>query len=292
MEENETIDLLRLLRAELTAVHQQFCHMLALRQWERSELLDRITAIDTVDFKNAMLIIDLLVSRQAKISLPSHQLRPGPDIASIVSSELLMERHLQEVIEGLSISDEEGKRLVDRAAAPRREYRDWLEAEFRRHETGTLEDRTSQGMALLLGELIGLVEQSMLRAFMLWHSERWAEADDAWRLSGAAMLYGTALVKRAALSNWLPTPSAAPEVLMTYDTTDAFHADMTFVRRCADLGRTAADQEDDGAMRRMCERISEDCDLILGMEPAGEFPAVFGRSPVFDSFARTRERHL
>ena len=292
MTEKETNDLLRLLRVELTAVHQQFFHMLALRQWERGDLLDRIAAIDTIDFKNTMQIIDLLVSRQVEVALPSHEFLPGTDIKSIVVSELQMEKRVASVIDDLDVSDKDGKILVDRAAAPRKDYRDWLESKVDGQEQVASPHVTSDGMATYIAELVALVEQSMLRAFMLWHSGQKASADNAWRLSGAAMLYGTALVKRAAHDSWLPTPSTCPEVLMTYDAQDAFLSDMALTRRCAELGRKVAAEADNEEMRRTCLRISEDCDLILSMKAEGEFPATFGRSPVFESFSTTREKHL
>jgi hypothetical protein len=63
-------------------------------------------------------------------------------------------------------------------------------------------------------------------------------------------------------------------------------------KRCADLGRSAAEAGEDGVTRRLCLRIADDCDLIADMEMDQEFPAVFGRSPVFESFVATRDRHL
>jgi bacterioferritin (cytochrome b1) len=293
MENKETDDLLRLLRAELTAVHQQFVHMLALRQWQRGELLDRITAIDTVDFKNAMQIIDSLVSRGNPVSLPSHSFRPGRDVTSILFSEMQMEQHLSRVIETLDITGEAARAYVDKAAAPRGTYRDWLNAEIAKlgpRDRG--EDTTPPSLASFIAELIALVEQPMLHAFKLWHSGQNAEADNAWRLSGAAMLYGTAIIKRAALSGDMPAPAVSPAVQMQEDRTTAFEADMALVQSCADIGRKAADASGDTAMRRVCSKIAEDCDIILDMEPDGEFPATFGRSPVFESFSATREKHL
>ena len=55
---------------------------------------------------------------------------------------------------------------------------------------------------------------------------------------------------------------------------------------------SAATAHADEAMARLCVRIADDCELIANMEMDEEFPAVFGRSPVFESFATTRERHL
>lgn len=72
--------LTHLLRVELTAVHQQFFHVLALRFFNDEELSAQITAVDSEDFKNAMLIIDLLVGEGLPIALPSHQFHPGSDI--------------------------------------------------------------------------------------------------------------------------------------------------------------------------------------------------------------------
>jgi hypothetical protein len=73
---------------------------------------------------------------------------------------------------------------------------------------------------------------------------------------------------------------------------DAFEADMSLVRCCANLGRGAAETEASEPLRRVCSRVAEDCDLIAGMRMTDDFPAVFGRSPVFESFAATCERHL
>ncbi|MDU8946369.1 hypothetical protein [Ovoidimarina sediminis] len=292
MEKREKDCLLRLLRAELTAVHQQFIHMLALRQWQRGEILERITAIDAVDFKNVMHIIDHLAAHQVSASLPSHQIWPGHDVASILSSELRMEQHMASVIDELDFVGGETRPFIDRAAGARGEYRNWLEIEIRRHEPVTCDDKTSKAVAALLAELIALVEQSMMCAFMLWHSGRKIEADNAWRLSGASMLYGTALIKRAAYDGWMPAPSVSPEVLMPYTPEEAFGLDMILVRRCAEMGQEAAKKSGDDAISRICLRISEDCDLMLDMQADGEFPAVFGRSPVFESFAATLEKHL
>lgn len=45
----------------LTAVSQQFFHMLVLRKRGRPDLAARIKLVDDMDFPNAMRIIDLLL---------------------------------------------------------------------------------------------------------------------------------------------------------------------------------------------------------------------------------------
>lgn len=284
--------LTRLLRTELTAVHQQFFHMLALRQWKNADVLSRITEVDTEDFRNAMQIIDLLVSRGLPVALASHQVLPGSDIASILRSELRMEEQLAAVLEVTRVTEPEAIARIDRASAPRRAYRDWLASQLNTTPPESTPRDTGRAISKHLAHLIALIEQAMLHAFFLWHQGRREGADNAWRLSGAAMLYGTALVKRGALKNAIPTPASIAPVQMATNPSEAFEADMRLVERCAASARIAADEEDDEAMGRLCLRIADSCDLIADMEMDQDFPAVFGRSPVFESFASTRERHL
>jgi len=284
--------LTRLLRAELTVVHQQFFHMLALRQWGNEDLLSRITDVDTEDFKNAMQIIDLLVSRGLPVTLASHQFHPGSDIASILQSELRIERHFADILDAIRIADPDGAARANRAAAPRQAYREWLQERMDATTPEIVSHETTPSMGEFLAQLIALVEQAMLHAFLLWHQGRGIGADNAWRLSGAAMLYGTAVVRCGALLDAIPTPASIPSVQMAESASEAFDADMMLVRRCADLGRDAAEADGDDATRRTCLRIVDDCDLVADMKMDQDFPAVFGRSPVFESFAATRERHL
>jgi bacterioferritin (cytochrome b1) len=266
--------------------------MLALRQWQNRELLDRIGGVDTEDFKNAMLIIDLLVDDEVQIELDQHEFSPGSDVASILHAELRMEKQLASVIGSMRLTDERALARLSRAAAPRQRYREWLEAQIVGPEVRFYGDETGSEMREFIAHLLALVEQAMLHAFLFRHLGRVAEADNAWRLSGAAMLFGAALVRRGAASGIVPTPGKIPAVCIGACLDDAFKADMALVRRCADLGRAAAEAESREPMQRDCRRIITDCDLIAGMQTTDDFPGVFGRSQAFESFAATCERHL
>lgn len=290
--EGETEHLIRLLRTELTAVHQQFFHMLALRQWKNEDLLGRITAVDTEDFKNAMQIIDLLVSRELPVALDSHRIFPGSDIESILRAELCMEEYFADVLQATEVIDSAAQDRVDRASAPRRAYREWLTEQLGPYGPGQTATASESPLAAFLAHLIALIEQPMLHAFVLWQQGNRTAADNAWRLSGAAMLYGTSLVRRGVLINAIPTPATIPSVRMAANLSEAFETDILLVRRCAELGRHAAEAEENNATQRLCNRIVDDCNLIAAMDKDDEFPAAFGRSPVFESFAETRERHL
>jgi bacterioferritin (cytochrome b1) len=291
---NDLENLTRLLRIELTAVHQQFFHMLALRQWNNKDLLRRITEVDTEDFRNAMQIIDLLVSRELPITLASHQFCPGSDIASVAKAEFRIEQKFAEILASTKVFDPEANARVQRASEPRREYREWLTSKSDDSGDAIANRETGKPLAEFLAHLIALVEQPMLHAFLLWHLGDRTGADDAWRLSGAAMLYGTALVKRGAAKNHVPTPATIPGVRMAASQSEVLAADIALVKRCASLAREAAKAEtaENAAMGRLCIRIADDCDLIADMNLGEDFPAVFGRSPAFESFATTRDRHL
>ena len=65
------------LRCEMTAVNQQFIHVLALREWGDDETAERIMQVDFVDFPNAMRIIDYLVETKTPIALASGSCTPG-----------------------------------------------------------------------------------------------------------------------------------------------------------------------------------------------------------------------
>lgn len=287
-------DLTLLLRTELTAVHQQFFHMLALRQWKNDELLRRVTAIDTEDFKNSMQIIDLFVANGLPITLGSHRVLPGSDVATVVRSELQMEEYFADVLEKIEVADPDAQARVERASAPRQEYREWLTSRSDDRNDANANDETGKFLAEFLAHLIALVEQPMLHAFSLWHAGDRASADNAWRLSGAAMLYGTALIRRGAAKDRVPVPAHIPGVRMAANASEGLADDLVLVKQCADLGRAAAEVEarQDAAMGRLCIRIADDCELISDMKPDREFLAIFGRSPAFESFGTTRDRHL
>jgi bacterioferritin (cytochrome b1) len=291
MMREETEPLTRLLRAQMTAVHQQFCHILALRQWQDEALLPRIAAVDGEDFRNAMQIADLLVSRGQRVALAPQHFRPGSSPAAVLRAELEMELRLSPLLEGLQVVTPEATALAARARAPRRSYRDWLDGQIAVTPAAEAGPETPPELAALLAALIVLVEQAMLHAFLQWHAEDRPAADDAWRLSGAAMLYATAIVKRGALAGAVPGPGAVATVTMAEDPAAAFAADKRQAAACAALAHRAA-AANDGAMGRLCRRIAEDCDPLAVMVRGAAFPAVFGRSPAFESFGATRERFL
>ena len=73
--QTENAKLRTLLREELTAVHQQFVHMIALREWGDEAFAASIANVDNVDFRVAMKVMNHLVSIGATLDLSRPTIR-------------------------------------------------------------------------------------------------------------------------------------------------------------------------------------------------------------------------
>ena len=85
--EADAPDLLRLLAGQLAAVSQHFLHILQLRKAGEQDLAARINEVDQEDFKNAMLIIDLMIAHDMPIVVAEHRISPGADVRSMVQGK-------------------------------------------------------------------------------------------------------------------------------------------------------------------------------------------------------------
>jgi bacterioferritin (cytochrome b1) len=281
-----------LLRVELTAVHQQFFHALALRQWHETAIVDRLMAVDVEDFKNAMQIIDQLVAEGCSIYLESHRFTPGSDVVAVLRAEHQLEVGFAEFLGGVSVSTSEARSRVNRATAPRRAYQTWLENELAKTSGIGVTDDTGEAVAKMMAHLISLIEQAMVHAFVLWHKDDRLGADLAWKISGAAMLYATAIVRCGALENRVPVPAPIPAVEPDMTGKAAFDRDIELLNRCAVAAKVASIEQSGKAMSPLCSKIVEDCERILPIVRGQDFPAELGKSPAFASFAATRDRKL
>lgn len=281
-----------LLRVELTAVHQQFLHMLVLRALGDEAHLPRVTAIDEVDFANAMDIAALLVGRGLPVRLPAHRVRPGRDVPSVLRAEREMEEAMATVLGAARAEDDAARACIARAAAPRSDYRAWLEARLAEAGAPGPDVETAPELERVLALLTALVEQALLHAFLARVEADRAGADNAWRLSGAAMLYATAIVRAGLADGQGVVPGEVPGVGMAETPEAAFEADMALTRRCAAAARRAAGVQAGPEMGRVCGRIAEACDRIAGMARNGAFPEGFGQAPMFDDFEATCARFL
>src|SRR5262245_42223670 len=87
-----------LLRAEMTAVNQQFIHVLALNRLGHATSADRVYEVDVVDFPNAMRIIDHLMASGREVHLPFELPKPGFPMAGSLQAECDIETRLRDLL--------------------------------------------------------------------------------------------------------------------------------------------------------------------------------------------------
>lgn len=287
--ETENQRLQELLTALVSAVSQQFFHILLLRRRDEAELAQKIAEIDDEDFKNAMHIIDLLVLRGVPVGIGQHTVAPALGTRSILQAELAMEDRLKEKIESLYVESPPAIAIVNRASGLRATYRRWLSAEIalRTEDASSKTMETDQPRLFVL--LLRLMEQTLVHAFEHWHAGHRSEADTAWQFSGAAMLYLTALAPFVGS----PAPARGglsvshPDRDRRYD---RFAADLALVRECAMAASEAERTQRDGRFGRLCREISLDCGRLAETKSGDAINAGLGSSDTFRSFARARRR--
>ena len=199
-----------------------------------------------------------------------------------------MERHLSAVMNDLKFDSPEARARMDRAAAPRAVYRAWLEGQAECLGESASEAVPASTTAALLSHLLAFLEQTLISAFVRWHGGDRPGADVAWQMSGATMIYLTALAPISGSADpdmhGVTIPGADYAALA-----GIFQADLDLAARCATVAHAATDQRDD-AFGRLCHRIALDCETLAVTPKGGPIDVDFGRSKTFMSFERARKR--
>ncbi len=277
-----------MLRCEMTAVNQQFIHVLALRQWGDDETAERIMQIDQVDFPNAMRIIDYLVETKTPITLASGSCAPGTSYRDIWLSERTMERRLSAAIERSTCTDDRARALISAALEPREAYATWLADRLNganHHETGATPTGTET--AGVIAHLIASIEQTMVHAFMHWHGGDPAGADSAWASSGAAMMHLTELVHLFAAHRTVPGPGEIPAPQIAGEPAEAFDLDCQLAASCADQAAMASVRNEEPALANLCQQIADRCLELSRWSPKQVHPAASTNPAAFSSFEAT-----
>lgn len=278
-----------LLRAELTAVNQQFIHILALRRLGDSRRADRIYEVDRIDFPNAMQIIDRLAARGEPIALPPQLPEPGLPLTGLLKAELRLEDRLQGILAVPRAADDEAGRLLDAARAPRAAYRAWLTAELGAYEdvdVGT----SYPAVDPLFSCLIVLLERLMVRAFMAWHAGARADADIAWATSGVAMVQATDLVN--ALTDLHAVPKPATRILAEIPAALEVGDERDLIAAYARIADEAAARESEPSLKAISTRISRQAATLSAWTPGAPHPALATCAPPFRSFEATLRKFV
>ena len=287
--EREHHQLNALLTWLLTAVSQQFFHMLLLGKRGQSDMVARLKVVDDTDFPNAMKIIDLLLVRGEAVSVGSHCIAPRLSTHAILDTELEFELRFAGFLRSVDMQSSEGRERLAQAWAPRDGYRAWLTEQ--KYHLSASPNRLGRSVEPpeLFSSLLQLMEQTLLHAFAYWHEGKKAEASTAWQISGAAMLYLTTLAEFCGTDD-PGTPGIEIPGSIIVMPESRFVADVQVVRRCAQAARLLASTSEDSKLQSLGQRISDDCERIGRAKNGEPIEVKMGSSEVFSDFSRARER--
>lgn len=281
------------LRCEMTAVNQQFIHVLALRQWGDDETAGRIMQVDQIDFPNAMKIIDYLIETETTIGLVSDRFTPGANYRSILLSEQTIEQRLSAAIEKAACRDDRAQALISAAEAPREAYAAWLDDHLKEangdEAVATLSGAETAGV---IAHLLTIIEQSMVHAFVHWHRGDTDNADAAWATSGAAMMHMTEFVHLFAAHQSVPIPGKFPALQIAGEPAEALDFDRQLAKRCADETTAALGRCEETAIAILCRKIADHCLELSRWDPKQAHPTACNNPAAFNSFEATLTKYV
>jgi bacterioferritin (cytochrome b1) len=271
-----------LLRAEMTAVNQQFIHILALRRLGDLRRADRVYEVDRLDFPNVLRIIDHLAAAGRPVALRPEMPDPGFPIPSLLQAELRIEQRLSKILETKPSSDT--RSCLVAARAPRDAYREWLTTELE-----TQKDDREPGVGfpatnLLFSCLILVLERMMIRAFVNWHEGDREAANIAWAMSGVAMVQATALVN--ALTDLRSAPKLNAKIRK------AVRDDRDLITAYAEIADQASLRETEASLKLICTRAAAYTRALAAWQPAAPHPALAACAPSFKSFEATLKKFV
>ena len=296
MNEGVIRGLSRVLRLQLAAVQQHFIHVLLLRAWNAEVVADRITSIDAVDLPNAMRIVDFLVSAghlpalaSDREALAGDMPAPGADPDAVFAAELAFDLRLGSVLASAEreLGPGAGRVPIELVSVPfasRAAYQDWLRRRLKRPREGGVADKPGDtaGLALdsLFANLMVMITQTLVHAFVHWHRGERELADATWEMSGAAMMHATGIVNALAPRQVAPRPTRAvvrgevalPRVAAARP--DALESDRQLADQCRAAANRAASAQRDADLSAACGRIEAWYADLDGWRPGCALPRI------------------
>ena len=287
----EARTLLRLMRCELAATNNQFMHILALGKWGEKEAVKRITQVDDVDFSNAMRIAQHLVETKTPIRLEPADFTPGTDFTTILVSERAMERRVLAAIEEADCADPRAVQLVEAARKPRDAYADWLTERLDGIDAAE-QHRARDEVSDTVAQLITLMEQSLIHAFVHRRDGDAAGADAAWATSGAAMMHLTEFVHLYARRSTMPAPGVCPAPQIADRAERAHDLDRQLAVECSKTAEVAAGRCASEPAADLCGRVALYCIELSQWQSGQTHPAAASNPAAFASFEATVSKLL
>ena len=294
MTEDVLRNLNRVLGVQLAAVQQHFIHVLMLRAWNEEAAADRITSIDAVDLPNAMRIVDYLVSAGHTPTLASNHrtlagIMPGPgdSLNAVCAAEKKLEDRMGDVLASVERELSPCRRnvAIELVTVPREgraAYRDWLHRQLEHPcdeaSPSRMTDPAKRGLDSLFANLMVMIDQTLMHAFVHRHRGEFDLADSVWEMSGGAMMHATGIVNSLAPRHVAPDPARAvmhgdvalPRVAA--ESTGALENDRQLAERCRAAAQRAAVVQQEMDLTDACGRIDAYYGELTGWRPGQTLP--------------------
>ena len=287
----DSVALRHVLRTQLTAVNQQFVHVLALRVWGEDEFAAAVQKIDNIDFPVSMKIMNHLVEKEVPHELEFAGFSPGDDVAAVVAAEREVEARMADALSVELDRDDPTAAWITAARKPRPDYASWLEAKgaaVRRNEDGALGFEPADRV---FSALVAWLEQAMAHAFIHRHRGTPLDADIAWATSGVAMTKSSVLVRAMAQLGCTPKARAGTGIRIQERPEAAREQDRHLAEVCARVAGEAAEGLT-GKLSRFSRDIKAFAIRVANHDGSGQHPSQAVTSPAFSSFEATIGRFV
>ena len=210
---------------------------------------------------------------------PGAKTGAGVGLYAVLAAEFTLDLQLREVLAGVEreLAPWAGKsrvpiELVSDPLASRAAYQDWLRQRLgcdgpregvEAGESGEPGDPAELALDALFANLMVMITQTLVHAFVHW---QWGErdlADAIWEMSGAAMMHATGIVNALAPRHRAPRPTRAagrdncdvalPRVAAARR--EALEYDRRLAERCRAAASRAAVAQQDADLAAVCARV-------------------------------------
>ncbi len=284
----------RVLGPGLAAVQQHFIHVLMLRAWREDSAADRIASIDAVDLPNAMRIVDYLVSARYvprlasdRRTLADNMPGAGESPKAVYAAEERLDCKLRDVLRSVEreLTPYERNVPIEFISAPlegRAAYQDWLRQQLehpcdpvKREE---LAEPAKLSLDSLFANLMVMIDQTLVHAFVHWHGGERGLADSVWEMSGAAMMHAAGIANSLAHRHVAPDPTRAvneDNVALPCVATapsNALVSDHLLAERCFAAAKRAAIAQPEADLEDACREIETYYGELVCWRPGRKLP--------------------
>ena len=284
----------RVLGPCLAVVQQHFIHVLMLRAWNEDAGAARISSIDAVDLPNAMRIVDYVVSAGYVPTLASDRRKlvanmpgAGDSPKAVYAAEERLDGELKDVLTSVERELRQYERnvpieFVSTPLESRAAYQNWLRQQLELPcdgvKPGELGEPAKLSLDSLFANLMVMIDQTLVHAFIHWHGGEFGLADSVWEMCGAAMMHAAGIVNSLAYRHIAPDPTrSVKEDNVAFPCTvaapsEALASDHLLAERCLAAAKRAASTQQEPDLADACCEIEIYYGELVCWRPGRKLP--------------------